>query len=99
MNDSFEHAIWLTLANIPEGKVVSYSGLAKLAGFTGRARQVGSCLRKLPKGSSLPWHRVVNAQREIAFPRATAKFREQKQRLLAEGVEFRGYKILPDYFL
>ena len=97
--DQFEQSVWTTLRLVPEGKVISYGELARKAGFPGRSRHVGACLKKLPKGSSLPWHRVVNAQRKLSFPPDSEKYREQKQRLLAESVMFSGSRIEPEYFL
>ncbi len=99
MDRQFAEAIYATLFAIPEGRVVSYGVLAGLAGFPGRARQVGRCLKELPTGSELPWHRVVNAQRRLSFPSNSAKYREQKQRLLSEGVVFDRQLIRAEHFL
>lgn len=99
MDRQFSEAVYATLAAIPAGKVVSYGGLANLAGFPGRARQVGRCLKELPAGSELPWHRVVNSQRQISFPHDSAKYREQKQCLLSEGVTFNKRLISVEHFL
>ncbi len=68
-------ALYLTMAQIPEGKVVAYGQLAELAGLGRAARWVGRTLSQLPDGSSLPWHRVLGASGD-----------EQRARLRAEGV-------------
>lgn len=74
----------LVLANIPAGKVCSYGKLAELANLGG-ARQACQLLRKLPKDSQLPWHRITNAQGKLAdFANAD----KQKQLLEAEGIIF-----------
>jgi len=74
----------LVLSQVPEGKVCSYGRLANLAGL-GNARQTCRWLRELPKDSSLPWHRIVNAQGKLAdFVNA----KKQKKMLEAEGVIF-----------
>ncbi len=76
--------IYLALAQVPEGRVVTYGRLAELAGLPRAARLVGSTLRKLPKDTSLPWHRVLNAQGKISLPEPG--FQRQRDRLQAEGV-------------
>ena len=85
--------IWQVVAAVPAGRVASYGQVARLAGFPRHARFVGTTLKKLPGGSALPWHRIVNAKGEIAFPAGSAKWREQRDLLEAEGVEFIGDKI------
>jgi methylated-DNA-protein-cysteine methyltransferase related protein len=73
---------------IPRGRVASYGTVARLAGLPNHARLVGRTLGRLPAGTRLPWHRVVNAARRISprgDPRGEA---EQRRRLIAEGVRF-----------
>ena len=43
---------------IPRGKVSTYGGVARAAGFPGAARQVAAALRR---GFGLPWQRVLGA--------------------------------------
>ncbi len=86
-------AIFLALASIPPGKVVSYGQLAHLAGLPGGARQVGKALGDLPEGTQLPWFRVINAQGRISFPLDSTAYCLQKQKLEAEGVIFKNNKI------
>jgi len=72
---------------VPRGKVATYGQIATLAGMKGHARQVGYALNALPNGSSVPWHRVINAQGKVS-PRADPSYVTIQQRLLeAEGVE------------
>lgn len=92
-------AIWQVVATIPRGKVVSYGGVAKMAGMPNAARFVGTTLRNLPKETSLPWHRVVRASGELAFPVDSQAYNTQKRKLLAEGVVFNKHKIATMYFL
>ena len=54
-------ALYIALAAIPAGHVLSYGQLAELAGLGRAARWVGRTLSQLPDGSTLPWHRVVAA--------------------------------------
>jgi methylated-DNA-protein-cysteine methyltransferase-like protein len=80
-------AIFLALSLVPKGRVVTYGGLARLAGLPGKARLVGHCLKELPEDTQLPWHRVINAQGKISLPQNSPGFMEQERRLLAEGVQ------------
>ena len=85
------------LALVPAGKVVSYGQLADLAGLPGRARLVGHTLRHLDTRHQdthpLPWHRVVASDGRISFPKGSPGWLEQRQRLLAEGITFKGKAI------
>ncbi len=91
--DSFETVIWQIVAAIPAGHVMSYGQVAKQAGYPNHSRQVGSILKKLPNDTKLPWHRVINAQGKISFPEEGEQYLRQKQRLLDEGVVFKGNKV------
>ena len=85
-SDELRHIILQQLAAIPKGKVVTYGDLAKMAGYPSHSRFVGSVLKKLPKGTELPWHRVINGQGKISFPKDSDAFNEQKKRLEKDGV-------------
>ena len=85
--------IWQVIASIPKGKVASYGQIAELAGLPGYARYVGTTLSRLPAGTKLPWHRVVNAAMKIA-ERGGSRMIEQRRLLEAEGVVLIGEKIL-----
>ncbi|MCP3906717.1 MAG: methylated-DNA--[protein]-cysteine S-methyltransferase [Oceanicoccus sp.] len=93
MTESNQQRIWQVVSQIPEGKIASYGQVAAQAGIPQAARLVGNVLRKLPEGSNLPWHRVVNSQRKISFPIGSPAYQEQKQRLLLEGIVFNKEKI------
>jgi len=86
-------AVYLALAQIPKGKVITYGNLAKLAGMPNGARLAGRLMCGLPEGSKLPWHRVVNSQGKLSMPVDSDGYREQKRRLIKEGVEFVNEKI------
>ena len=85
--------IWQIVASIPSGQVASYGQIAALAGLLGYARFVGTTLAQLPRDTTLPWHRVVNASLHIA-PRNSDRMREQKRRLREEGVTFKGDRVI-----
>ncbi|GAA5526161.1 DNA base-flipping protein [Microbulbifer aestuariivivens] len=77
-------AICQVLARIPTGQVITYGDLAAMAGYPRAARRVGQLLRQLPANTTLPWHRVINAQGRISVPEPAAS--QQRQRLQQEGV-------------
>jgi methylated-DNA-protein-cysteine methyltransferase-like protein len=81
--------IYAVVGRIPEGRVATYGQVAKLAGLPGRARLVGYALSALAGRSTIPWHRVVNAQGRIS-PRSCGSDDDQEQRLRLEheGVSF-----------
>lgn len=80
--------IWQVVAGIPPGRVCSYGTVAELAGLPRRARLVGRVLSRLPEGSRLPWHRVLNARGEVSLPAGSDGALLQRSRLEAEGVCF-----------
>ncbi|MBU3823562.1 MAG: MGMT family protein [Candidatus Oceanisphaera merdipullorum] len=80
------------LALVPVGRVVTYGQLADLAGLPGRARLVGYMLRTLEMIEQ-PWHRVVGANGRISLPKGSPGWLEQRQRLLSEGITFKGNAI------
>ena len=87
------HALYGALSQVPEGKVVTYGQLAKLAGLGRAARWVGSQLKKLPEGTNLPWHRVLNHTGRLSVPEGSEVWIEQIQRLRAEGVNVVGGRV------
>ena len=86
--DSFPQRVWQIVASIPEGFVTTYGDVAKLAGSPRAARQVGGVLKRLPEGSTLPWHRVVNRHGAISL--TGPDLQRQRQALLAEGIVVSG---------
>lgn len=85
--------VWRIVHSIPAGKVASYGEVARRAGLPRGARLVGRLLSQLPEGSTLPWHRVVNSRGCISLPPGSPGHREQRERLLAEGVAFRNDRV------
>ncbi|AFJ47937.1 MGMT family protein [Shimwellia blattae] len=89
MSDAtFPQRVWQIVAAIPEGCVTTYGEVAQLAGSPRAARQVGGVLKRLPEGSQLPWHRVVNRYGAISL--TGPGLQRQRQALLAEGVMVSG---------
>ena len=75
------------LQEIPEGRVVTYGQVARMAGSPRAARQVVRILHTMSEKHRLPWHRVVNIRGEIAVPDEDSKVL-QRMLLLREGVAF-----------
>jgi methylated-DNA-protein-cysteine methyltransferase-like protein len=50
-------------------------------------------MKHLPRGTKLPWHRVLKSNGELAFPVASAPYKRQKDLLEREKVLFRGGKV------
>jgi methylated-DNA-protein-cysteine methyltransferase-like protein len=74
------------VARIPRGRVATYGQVARIAGLPRQARLVGYALHALPADTSLPWHRVVNAQGALSTPPGHDLV---QQRLLErEGIRF-----------
>ncbi|SHF82604.1 O(6)-alkylguanine repair protein YbaZ [Jatrophihabitans endophyticus] len=71
---------------VPAGRVMTYGDVAEYAGIRS-PRSVGRVLAT--DDGSVPWHRVVRADGSLAEHLYT----EQRQRLLAEGVLFRGERV------
>jgi methylated-DNA-protein-cysteine methyltransferase-like protein len=84
--DDFERQLYAWLAQIPAGRVVTYGQLAKLIGRPHGARWVGRRLGRLPAGSALPWHRVVNARGGSSLPPSAGGSNRQLRLLQREGV-------------
>ncbi|ATM06861.1 TPA: MGMT family protein [Raoultella planticola] len=87
-HDTFPRRVWQIVASIPQGYVATYGDIARLAGSPRAARQVGGVLKRLPEGSTLPWHRVINRHGDISL--TGPDLQRQRQALLAEGVQVSG---------
>lgn len=81
------------LAEVPEGKVISYGELAALAGLDRAARWVGRTLSQLPADTRLPWHRVLGAGGRLSLPAGSPSGDEQRARLRAEGLSIRNERV------
>ncbi|MCC5912941.1 MAG: methylated-DNA--[protein]-cysteine S-methyltransferase [Balneolaceae bacterium] len=57
----FQLQIWRALLRIPEGRVISYSGLAESAGRPSAVRAAGSATGKNPVAWLIPCHRVIRS--------------------------------------
>jgi methylated-DNA-protein-cysteine methyltransferase-like protein len=90
---SREEKVFMVLAAVPSGSVVTYGQVAELAGLPRAARMVGRILGNLPKDTKLPWHRVINAAGEISLAEDSQGFELQKARLQEEGIVFNNNRV------
>src|SRR5688572_505500 len=72
--------VYAVVRRIPRGRVATYGQVARLAGLGAGARQVGYALSDLPTGSTVPWHRVINARGAVSLRRHTGPDVEQRIR-------------------
>ena len=84
--DEFETQLYTWLAQIPSGRVVTYGQLAKLIGRPNGARWVGRQMGRIPRGSGLPWYRVINASGRSSIPLDESGSNRQLRLLQREGV-------------
>lgn len=82
---SAEERILAAIRAVPHGQVAGYGHIARRAGLPGRARLVAKILAGNEE-PGLPWHRILRSDGRIAFPEGSRGWREQSQRLRAEGV-------------
>ena len=83
--DEKRERILRVVRGIPRGRVMGYGEVARRAGLPGRARLAARVLAD-NDDPRLPWHRVLRSDGRIAFPQGSPQWREQSQRLRAEGV-------------
>lgn len=84
LDEELIYEILSLVEEIPEGRVASYGQIARLIGRPKNARLVGKVLSMAEFYGRYPCHRVVNSA-----GRTAPGFYEQRERILAEGVEFK----------
>jgi len=72
---------------VPVGRVATYGQIALVAGLGRHARMVGYALAALPSGSTIPWHRIINAGGTVSRRRSGDSL-SQRIRLEREGIRF-----------
>lgn len=85
---NWARTVWQVVSDIPPGHVLTYGEVARLSGMPRYARRVSQAMRWAPRAMKLPWHRVINAQGQISFPKDSNGYRRQKDLLEGEGVVF-----------
>lgn len=87
MGDLLYEKIYAIVRQVPAGRVTTYGTVSKIVGGC-TARMVGYAMAATPKGSDVPWQRVINSQGKISphgFGYGTAI---QRQLLEEEGIVF-----------
>lgn len=84
MDTDLIYEILSVVEEIPEGRVATYGQIARLTGRDRNARLVGKILSMSAYFGQYPCHSVVNHA-----GRTAPGFFSQRQRLEAEGVEFK----------
>ncbi len=77
--------VFAVVKRIPQGKVLTYGLVAKLAGIKS-PRVVGNILHKNIDPKTVPCHRVVNASGNVASHFAFGGARGQTEKLRGEGI-------------
>lgn len=85
---NFKNQVYEIVKRIPVGEVATYGEIATRAGKTKWFRQVGWALHQ-NRDPKVPCHRVIDRHGRLAPNFAFGGWREQRRRLLAEGVRFK----------
>ena len=88
MKADFYAEVYNIVKEIPEGNVVTYGQLAKLARRPQCSRMVGQAMFNAPRELNLPCHRVVNSQGRLA-----PNWTEQRELLEKEGIAFKKERV------
>lgn len=92
MDRSFYWKVYEIVKKIPEGKVLTYQDVARLAGSSGASRAVGTAMKNNPDKSIIPCHRIVGTDGRMhgySFGGEKIKIEMLKK----EGVEFRESRV------
>jgi methylated-DNA-protein-cysteine methyltransferase-like protein len=84
VDSEFKNRVYEIVATIPKGRVMTYGGVAAMAGAAWAAWEVGQIAHTGP--DDLPWQRVINKQGGLArgYP---GGFEGHKKALGADGIE------------
>lgn len=91
MEDNFKNRVYELVAQIPDGRVMTYGDIAALCGKAHASRIVGGLAHFGPV--DLPWHRVVNRFGDCAAGYYGGK-EGHKQALEQEGFTVVDYRIV-----
>ena len=90
----FQKMVWNGIANIPQGKVLTYQELATEIGFPKSFRAVASACGKNPYVPKIPCHRVVRKDGNLGGYSAKGGITRKKKMLEHEGHRFVKDKII-----
>ena len=89
---SFQAQCYEALKKVPSGKVITYSGLAKMVGRPKAHRAVGNAMNKNPFAPQVPCHRVVKSNADLGGFGGGSQLKIK--RLQEEGVKVHNNKIV-----
>lgn len=84
----FSKKVYSLVGKIPKGKVATYGQIAKMAGDSCAAQEVGRILNRVSPEQNLPCHRVVNQKGELAPNFVFGGQIKQRNLLESEGITF-----------
>ena len=84
--------VYKKLLQVPEGKVTTYSDLAKAVGLKSGQRAIGTIMKKNPFPVIVPCHRVVKSDGRIGG--YVYGERVKSQMLAKEGIKIKDGKII-----
>ncbi len=90
---AFAEAVYDVVRQVPEGMVVTYGQVARLAGYPGAARAVGNALHVNPDPDYTPCFRVVSAQGCLSSCFGFGGINEHRRRLEEDGIEVINYRV------
>ena len=89
--------LWIAVAQVPAGTVVSYGDLGMSLPSPVSGVLVGKWMAQCP--DDLPWWRVVGKSGDLLVARRDPRLAAiQRQRLISEGVEFEGDLVKQTFF-
>ncbi|MCA1644858.1 MAG: MGMT family protein [Chloroflexi bacterium] len=84
---TFAGRVYVLVARVPPGRVITYGAIAQLLGDPRKAREVGWAMAAMPEQTPpIPAHRVINARGKLSGEPHNRQSR--RARLEAEGVHF-----------
>ena len=84
--------VYKKLLQVPEGKVTTYSDLAKAVGLKNGQRVIGTIMKKNPFPVTVPCHRVVKSNGKIGG--YVYGERVKSQILAREGIKIKAGRIM-----
>jgi methylated-DNA-[protein]-cysteine S-methyltransferase len=90
----FDRAVYSALLAIGRGAVITYGGLAHMAGSPGAARAVGGAMSRNPLPPFIPCHRVVAGDGGMTGFSTEGGVALKRRLLEMEGARFRGDRVI-----
>jgi|TARA_B110000438_G_scaffold134308_1_gene129986 methylated-DNA-[protein]-cysteine S-methyltransferase len=83
----FQNRVWSEIDNVPRGKVITYSQIAKNIGRPKAARAVANACGANPNPIKTPCHRVICSNGDIGGYSGSGGVKQKKDLLRKEGVK------------